>query len=268
MASGPTEPNSRTDPSDGPVATYWWAMLPPAPALFSMTTVKPVFSASFLPMMRAAVSAAPPAAKPTTTVSTRLAGRSWAAADAGWSRAGRAASAASKGRRFTGSPVLGGWSVGTQADGVGQALLDRMAQQRRAAVQAVGELAAGQGGEQGRDRAQVGAQQPGYGRAAAAQPQRQARGRGQRQQRDEAQVHRPLVAVAMQGVPAQVQPAQAQAAQQQADAADHPQQLGQRGQGVGRRPPQGVVVQRRHRGRREARQKAIEGQVVEAPAGK
>ena len=80
MLSGPTEPNNRTLPSAGPVAVYWWAMLPPAPALFSTVTATPKFSPSFLAMMRAPVSAAPPGTKPTTMLMVFLGGKSCATA--------------------------------------------------------------------------------------------------------------------------------------------------------------------------------------------
>ncbi len=50
-------------------------MLPPAPPLFSTTTDWPMFSLSFLAIRRAAASAAPPAAKPTTMVTGFLGGK-------------------------------------------------------------------------------------------------------------------------------------------------------------------------------------------------
>ena len=56
------------EPSAAAVATYWCAMLPPAPARLSMMTFCLRFSLSLRPMMRAAVSAPPPATKPTTIV--------------------------------------------------------------------------------------------------------------------------------------------------------------------------------------------------------
>src|SRR5215472_10165439 len=59
-------------PSGGAVAMSWAAMLPPAPALFSTTTACPMFSPSFRAMSRAAVSAPPPGAKPTVSVTGRL----------------------------------------------------------------------------------------------------------------------------------------------------------------------------------------------------
>lgn len=80
MVSGPTEPNSSTVPSDAPAATCWWAILPPAPPLFSTTTDWPMFSASFLAIRRAAASAAPPGAKPTTSVTGLAGGKSCASA--------------------------------------------------------------------------------------------------------------------------------------------------------------------------------------------
>jgi len=78
MLSGPMEPNSSIEPSAGPLATYAWARLPPAPGLFSTTTDWPMFSPSFLAITRAAMSADPPAAKPTTMVTGFLGGKSWA----------------------------------------------------------------------------------------------------------------------------------------------------------------------------------------------
>src|SRR5512139_3542486 len=62
------------------MATAWCAMLPPAPALFSTTTVWPRFSESFFAMMRAAVSVAPPGANPTSMVTVRVGKSDWAAA--------------------------------------------------------------------------------------------------------------------------------------------------------------------------------------------
>ncbi|GAD22295.1 hypothetical protein AVS7_02055 [Acidovorax sp. MR-S7] len=92
MVSGPTEPSSSTVPSATPAATCWWAMLPPAPPLFSTTTDWPMFSPSFLAIRRAAASAAPPAAKPTTSVTGLAGGKSWAIA--GLAKARKAAAAA------------------------------------------------------------------------------------------------------------------------------------------------------------------------------
>ncbi len=78
MVNGPIEPSSSIDPSVGPLATCWCAMLPPAPALLSTITVWPMFSPSFFAIKRAAASAAPPAAKPTTIVTAFFGGKSWA----------------------------------------------------------------------------------------------------------------------------------------------------------------------------------------------
>ena len=78
MVSGPIDPSSSTVPSGAALATNWWAMLPPAPPLLSTTTCWPMFSPSFLAIRRAAASAAPPAAKPTTRVTGFLGGKSWA----------------------------------------------------------------------------------------------------------------------------------------------------------------------------------------------
>src|SRR4030095_2407053 len=269
MVSGPTEPNSSIVPSAGPLATCWCAMLPPAPSLLSTTPVCPMFSPSFLAIRRAAASAAPPAAKPTTSVTDFLGGKSCA-----WlgplsnSAAKASAVACSRWDLFIADlrKECCEWSsVGRQTDRVGLELFDRMPQQGRAAEDAVTELAVGQRGEQGHHRAKVQAQQHGQGGRAAAQPECQSAGAGEEQQGNESQVHRSLYGVAMQGMAPAVQVPQPCRADHQAHTADHAEQLGQAGQFVGRRPAERVVVDRRHAGRRKAQQEAIESEVVKAP---
>ena len=70
----------------------------------------------------------------------------------------------------------------------------------------------------------------------------------------------------MQRVARAVQPPQADGADHQADATDRAQQLGQRRQVVRRRPAEQVVVERAHAGGGKAQQKAVEREVVHAPA--
>src|SRR5690606_34599691 len=144
-------PNSSTEPSAAALATNWWAMLPPAPPLLSTTTDWPMFSPSFLAIRRAAASAAPPAAKPTTSVTGFLGGKSWAVAVPASSRDEAASAVArSSWRLFMGVSLgccrQGGIvlrSISAQPDRVGLAFFHRMAQQRCGAEDAVGELAVG-----------------------------------------------------------------------------------------------------------------------------
>src|ERR1700741_2374774 len=157
-------------------------MLPPAPALLSTITVWPMFSPSFLAIKRAAASAAPPAAKPTTSVTAFLGGKSWAAAGP-FANSPAKASAVRRGR-WNGfiaglRRVVVKGSVGRQADRAGLALFDRMPQQGCAAEDSVPELAVGQRGEQGHHRAQVQAQQHRQRWRVAAQPECQTAGAGE-----------------------------------------------------------------------------------------
>src|SRR5574343_843113 len=156
MVSGPTEPNKIRLPSDGPCAVYWWAMLPPAPARLSTTRDAPMFSPSFFAMMRAPVSAAPPAAKPTTMVMVFLGGKSFAWAPKVRPAVSRASVACRKCRLvMVVSGIKGMRSIATQTELVGLTFLHGMAQQRGAAVNAVGEFVVRQGGEQRHHAAQV-----------------------------------------------------------------------------------------------------------------
>src|SRR3989344_5375508 len=193
------------------LATTCCAILPPAPPLLTTTTDWPMFSPSFLAISRAAASAAPPAAKPTTSVTGFLGGKSCAAAPNARGAVASARAQCSRVRFFMGvSFIVGGvWivgSVGAQTDGVGLALFHRVAQQRSGAENAVRKLAVGHGGEQRHHRAQVQAQQQRQGSASACPPQRQAAGGGEEQQGDEGAVHGLLRGVAVLWVAAQVQP--------------------------------------------------------------
>src|SRR5690606_35200830 len=87
IVRGPTEPNSRTEPSLSALATHWWAMLPPAPGLFWTTMVLPMFSLSLVAIMRAAASAAPPGTNPTIRLMGFSGGNVWAWAGADVRRA-------------------------------------------------------------------------------------------------------------------------------------------------------------------------------------
>src|SRR5256885_14008154 len=62
-------------------------MFPPAPARFSTMMLCPMFSESFLTMMRAVMSAPPPGAKPTTMLTGRLGKTPCASPNAGQANA-------------------------------------------------------------------------------------------------------------------------------------------------------------------------------------
>ncbi|MNT23164.1 hypothetical protein D3C72_1585760 [compost metagenome] len=71
-------------PSLGLLATWLAAILPPAPGLFSTSTVRPIVLLSCWAMLRATVSVVPPGGAPTTR---RMGALSWAAATGAWIKA-------------------------------------------------------------------------------------------------------------------------------------------------------------------------------------
>src|SRR5882672_1146919 len=165
-------------------------MLPPAPARLSTTTGTPRLSDSFFAIKRAAVSAAPPAAKPTTMV-IGFFGNSWATA--GPSSAS-APSVMAKTSLFMFAPV----SIVNQSQLARLAPFYRPFHQRGGTVDAMRELAVRQRHEQRHHHAQVQRQQERERLRIAAKHQQQSRGSGEQQERDETTVHRPLRGIAVQ----------------------------------------------------------------------
>src|SRR5690606_12492626 len=100
--------------------------------------------------------------------------------------------------RASAGPPPAAASIGSELQLVRLALFDRVLQQRRAAIDAMGEFSVRQRQEQRHDRAQVHRQQQAHGRGVAPGQQRQPGQAGPEEQGDEAAIHGPLPGIAVQ----------------------------------------------------------------------
>src|SRR5262245_56374653 len=171
-------------------------MLPPAPARLSTTTGTPRLSVSFFAMRRAAVSVAPPAANPTTSVIVFF-GNSCAPTVPSEATIARTAAQTSF-VMFTSASIV------TQPQRVRLAAFDGPLQERRGTIGAVRKLAIGQGQEQRHHDSQVHAKQQGQRIRSAREHQQQPRAGSEKKQRDKAAVHRLLRGIAMHWMACQV----------------------------------------------------------------